>query len=160
MEIKKAVLEDIEEITTVARLTWAQTYQDIIPYEVQDQFINIAYSPERLVQRITNSSFYTAHINDTVVGFINYSKISEADENNVELVALYVLPENQGQGVGSKLLLKIYDDATAGTTIFCNVEKENIRGVSFYKSKGFSVESCFQEDLFGHTLETFRMVCK
>lgn len=43
---------------------------------------------------------------------------------------------------------------------FINVEKDNVIGTRFYKSKGFEAASKFEDVFDGHILKTLRMYLK
>lgn len=42
--------------------------------------------------------------------------------------------------------------------MYVNVEKDNQSAVSFYKSKGFMIETEYDDVFDGHTLKTVRMM--
>ena len=142
---------DIEAIQHIAAISWHATYEGIIPRDIQKPFLQQAYSVERLKERLVNTNFYVAVKDDEVVGYANFSALHDNDE--VELAAIYVLPSEQGKGIGSQLLTHGINELSP-RAIYLNVEKENLVGRQFYEAKGFEITDSFEEPFFGHTLKT------
>lgn len=149
--IRNMIEADIEAIQHVAAISWHATYEGIIPRDIQKQFLQQAYSVERLNERLVNTNFYVAVEDEEVVGYANFSV--PRDNGEVELAAIYVLPSAQGKGIGSKLLAHGIEQL-APRVIYLNVEKENLIGRQFYEARGFEVTDSFEEPFFGHTLKT------
>lgn len=139
-----------------SKTSWNDTYAGIIPPHIQVNFLNSAYSDEMMKRRLNVSSLYVAEVDGQIVGFANFSKVKE--EGEVELGAIYLLPEYQGKGVGTALLNEGIANAHDATKVFINVEKENEKGVNFYKAKNFKTVAEFEDDLEGHITIMIRMV--
>lgn len=154
--IRKANLEDMKGIQSVAKISWNTTYEGIIPIEIQESFLSSAYSDLMMENRLKRSFLFVAEANGRVVGFANFSPIQEDGE--VELGAIYLHPENQGQGLGTELLQYGIENISGVKKIYINVEKENKIGRTFYEAKGFKKISEFDDDFDGHILKTVRMV--
>lgn len=148
--------EDIKGVQQVAKTSWNDTYKGIIPAHIQESFLNSAYSDEMMKRRLAVSSLYVAEADGHVAGFANFSKVKE--EGEVELGAIYLLPEHQGKGIGTALLNEGINNAQHASKVFVNVEKENETGVTFYKAKHFKTLSEFEDDLEGHITVMVRMV--
>ena len=147
-------VEDIPQVKQVAIKSWHTTYENIIPLDVQNNFLEKAYSEERLLIRLSKSPFYVAKLNNKIIGFANFS--NKKLDGNVELAAIYLSKDFQHQGVGTKLLqFGIYQ--LRPTQIFINVEAENKIGRQFYEAKGFQIIDQFDEEFDGHILKTIRM---
>lgn len=151
MIIRKMKESDIEAIQHIAAISWHATYEGIIPRDIRKLFLQQAYSTERLNERLANTNFYVAVKDDEVVGYANFSALHQNGE--VELAAIYVLPSEQGKGIGSSLLSYGIQQLSPHA-IYLNVEKENLIGRQFYEAKGFEVTKSFEEPFFGHTLKT------
>lgn len=149
------ICEDIIPVQNIAKVSWHATYEGIIPREVQDKFLEVAYSCYTLKQRLKKSNFYVAEVNGVVIGFENYSLVSD---RKVELLAIYLHPDFQGKGIGTTLLEYAMEDLKFLKEIYVNVEKENTIGMNFYKAKGFKVIDEFDDNFDGHILKTVRMV--
>lgn len=147
--------DDIPFVQEISKTSWHTTYEGIIPRSIQDKFLQNAYSEDRLIQRLQGSPFFVAELNETLVGFAHFSNVKE---EQAELFAIYLMPDIQGQGIGTALLqhgIQVLLDAT--TLIVC-VKKDNLKGIHFYNAKGFKILDEFEETFDGHVLKTVRIV--
>lgn len=153
-EMKK---KDIRQVQDVAKQSWNATYTGIIPLDIQDRFLNAAYSNRNMKWRLKKSNFFVAEVDREIVGFANYSSVLK--DGKVELAAIYLYPEYQGRGIGTAFL-RVGIDKLGAREIHLNVEKNNQIGTTFYQAKGFKVLSEFDDNFDGHTLKTLRMAWK
>ena len=152
--IRKMTIEDIPQVQRVARTSWYHTYAGIIPRHIQDNFLATAYNDENMVRRVERSHAFVAVIEEQVVGFANYSYVKE--DGRSELAAIYLLPEAQGKGLGTKLLEQGLSLPNI-KAIELSVEKNNALGMNFYLAKGFKQIDAFKENFAGHEQDTIRM---
>ena len=145
---------DFLAIRRVARETWAVTYRGIVPEDVQDEFVRLAYSEESLARRMEGGVFLVADLNEEVVGFADFY----SDSGEVRLVAIYVLPNEQGRSIGTRLLKAGMSRFPADTRITLRVEQDNRPARRFYEARGFRETGGFTEDFFGHELREIEMV--
>lgn len=150
--------DDIKEVKNVAKITWNATYEGIIPTKVQNNFLKSAYNDERMKQRLENSFLFVAEVDGKIVGFANFSPVRE--DGKVELGAIYLYPEYQGNGIGTALLQEGITDLQGIKEIYINVEKDNKIGKTFYEAKGFEIVKEFDDEFDGHILKTVRMVLR
>lgn len=156
--IRKMKKKDIAQVQDVAIKSWHATYEGIIPLEIQDNFLKSAYSDKMMKRRLKNTHIFIAEAEGKVVGFANYSPVS--DDGKVELAALYLYPAYQGKGIGTALLTASIEKLKDVKEINLSVEKNNRKGAAFYEAKGFKVTSEFDDNFDGHILKTVRMVLK
>ncbi|MDP4162825.1 MAG: GNAT family N-acetyltransferase, partial [Bacillota bacterium] len=102
--LRNMQIEDIKKVQHVAKTSWNSTYAGIIPLEIQDKFITSAYSDEMMKRRMERSLLFVSEVNGQIVGFANYSPVQ--DDGAVELLAIYLLQEFQGNGIGTALLME------------------------------------------------------
>ena len=157
IKIRNMQLTDIEAVENVATKSWHATYEGIIPQHIQDRFLAMAYSKEMLKQRCEKTPIYVATERENIIGFANFSNVKKDGE--VELSAIYLLPEVWGKGIGSQLLAYGIEQLSP-SAIYINVEAENKVGKQFYIARNFQVVEQFEEDFEGHMLKTTRMVLK
>ena len=152
--IRKMTVEDIPQVQIVARESWYDTYDGIIPRYIQDDFLASAYSDANMVRRVKRSHAFVGLIDDNIVGFANFSYVK--DDGTSELAAIYLLPVAQGKGLGTNLLEQglVLPNIKA---IELSVKKDNASGLNFYLAKGFKQIDSFKEDYAGNELETVRM---
>lgn len=155
--IRNMQVHDIQQVQHVAKKSWHSTYEGIIPFEIQENFLQFAYSVEMMHKRVEQSFIFVSEVAGQIVGFADFLPVKEGEG---ELAAIYLYPEYQGKGMGTALLQTGIKHSIGLKELFINVEKENDRGTTFYKAKGFEVVSEFDEDFDGHVLKTVRMVLK
>ncbi|MFJ7953367.1 GNAT family N-acetyltransferase [Lysinibacillus sp. NPDC096418] len=127
----------------------------MIPRPIQDKFLQNAYSTNRLMQRFQSSPFFVAELNGKLVGFAHFSHVKEGQS---ELFAFYLMPEIQGQGIGTALLQHGIQMLQGAKTLIICVEKDNLKGIHFYNAKGFKILDEFEDTFDGHVLKKVRMV--
>lgn len=154
--IRKAIDKDIPAIQQVATTSWNHTYEGIISAEVQEDFLKMAYSEKALIHRLESTLFIIAEVNGKVVGFSSFSNIDTSKKTAV-LAAIYLYPEFQKRGIGSKLLQHGLVQLNGVERLLVEVEKDNITGKAFYTSKGFKIEKEYVEEFSGHQLPTILM---
>ncbi|MBH5316458.1 GNAT family N-acetyltransferase [Paenibacillus sp. GSMTC-2017] len=156
--IRTMQLSDIQHVQHVAKTSWNATYDGLIPVESQEKFLKSVYNDEMMLRRLDRSMLYVAELKGKIVGFANFSFVKE--DGKVELVAIYIDPEHQGNGIGSVLLKEGISLSQGAKEVFLNVKKDNLIGRQFYDAKKFEVIEEFDDDFDGHILKTVRMVLK
>ena len=154
--IREMVKEDTKQVQEAVKKSWNATYDGIIPIEIQDNFLKGAYNDEMMKRRLEHSLMLVAEADDTILGFANFTPVNK--KNHTELSAIYLLPEYQGEGIGSALLNAGIEKLENVKEIQLDVEKENTIGTTFYKAKGFKVVKEYNDNFDGHILKTVRMV--
>ena len=154
IEIREARNADIPAIRSVAQTTWYHTYRDSIPERVREEFVGHAYSAASLRNRIASNVFLVALKKGSIIGFADFRLLSETD---VELAAIYVLPEVQSQGVGGRLVAAGIARFAAGMRFVLHVERDNAPAQRFYVARGFKRSSESTERLFGHEFHHVEM---
>ena len=137
MIIRKATLKDIESIQSIAKTTWAVTY-NFLSKEQIEYMLDWMYSTKSLQQQMQNRyQFYVAEVEEVIVGFVSVSK---EDENIYKLNKLYVLPTTQKTGTGKALLQSVitYTNENGGKEIQLQVNRNN-NAKDFYIKHGFVV---------------------
>jgi len=148
--------EDVVSVQHVASESWHTTYEGIIPREIQDDFLRVAYSDEMLKKRLAGSHVFVAEDGSEVVGFVDFSPVDEA--GRTELLAIYLYLAKQGEGIGTALLRKGIKELEGVKEVVVEVEEENLIGRQFYEAKGFKMVAEYDEDFAGHILKTVQMV--
>lgn len=154
--IRKAATGDLGSIQTIASKSWNDTYRGLIPEDVQSRFLSEAYSDAMMPVRLEKTLLLVADQGEELVGFANASK----KVGTAHLHAIYMLPEAKGSGIGTQLLEHLIAELAPVREIYVEVEKGNRSGETFYAAKGFKEIGIYQEDLYGHTLTTRKMVLR
>ena len=150
--------KDIQQVQQVAQTSWHDTYADIVSFEARDSFLQAAYNESVMQNRMENSFFHVAEVKGEIVGFANFTPVTE--EGKTELAAIYLYPEQQGRGIGTALLDEGLHHIKGVKEVMVDVEKENEKGNTFYKARGFEVVDEFEENFAGSILKTVRMGLK
>lgn len=156
--IRKMKRNDMKQVQDIAKTTWHATYDGIIPRDIQDRFLDSAYSNTMMKRRLKQPYFFVSEVKGKVVGFAQFTAPDQ--EGITELVAIYLYPEYQGKGIGSAFLEEGIKRLENIKEIHLNVEKDNHIGRRFYEAKGFTVVSEYKEDFAGHMLNTMKMALK
>lgn len=132
--------EDIPHVQSIAHETWFYTYEGIYLKDFIHNFLSRAYSNENLsrtVERDLQSpkrSFLIAEFNKEVVG---YAQTSQINEEEYELLRIYVRPEYHKMGIGKGFIQEYIQVLKPIKELFAWVAKENHRARAFYVKSGF-----------------------
>jgi ribosomal protein S18 acetylase RimI-like enzyme len=171
IEISIAKPEDNRGIQEVFYKTWLDTYPneevgitvEDIEYKYKDRFTEegLQKSLERMMNAPKDHFVFVAKDTDVVVGVCR----AEATENGNRLLALYVLPEYQGKGIGKKLWAEAQKRFNSAKDTLVNVATYNANAIEFYKKLGFEdTGRRFIEENFkmksGNTIPEQEMIIK
>ena len=140
VEIVSASLEDAEGVQEVQRAAWLETYPNEEYGITKEDLLEKNWgSPER-VQKWRESIMngpgktWVARENGKVIGFC----VATVNPDANQLKAIYIHPEHQGKGVGSKLMETALAYIESNKDTFVEVAKYNTRAIGFYHHFGFS----------------------
>jgi len=146
IEIKKIVLEDIEQLQYISRQTFIETFSEVNTKDNMNKYLDESFNISRLTGEIqnVNSEFYFAVIEAKVVGYlkINCGDAQTELKNNqtLELERIYVLNEFHGKRVGQILFNKALQIAEQMKVdyLWLGVWEENHKALKFYMKNGFT----------------------
>lgn len=150
--IRATTLDDISTVQQIAKISWNDTYKNIIPDSVQELFLEKAYSNTMLAKRMEKTIFLLAEYKEQPIGFASFTYVDE--DGDAELTAIYILPEYQKLGYGRKLLQAGLEEMHTGRQLFVYVESKNNGARVFYENFGFECLEEFDEYFEGHPLST------
>jgi len=80
---------------------------------------------------------YTAELENNIIGFISFTEADDA----IMIVALGVLPQYQGSGVGRSLIGKIETEAKTRMKekLLVSTSNDDLPALAFYQSLGFQI---------------------
>jgi len=136
VKIYQAGLADISAITKIKKRVWLITYPNLGVDVNRDDvlkkdFIKLELGRSRNMVS-NNWRYWLAKKDGQLAGYIAAKK--EADQGIIKLI--HVLPEFQGQGVGSALLNQVLKWLKS-KEIVLQVAKSNQKAISFYQKFGF-----------------------
>ena len=163
MEIRKATLDDVKNISRIHALSWKSAYKEIVPQAYLDELREEFWVPA-FTAWITDNVLTAQLIfeNDSSVGCVAYGKARDkALPNWGEIVSIYLLPEYYDKGYGRMLLESaLLELKQSGyQNIYLWVLKENQRARKFYEKNKFkcSKDECICE-ILGKQLVDIRYI--
>ncbi|MDD5862134.1 MAG: GNAT family N-acetyltransferase [Prevotella sp.] len=141
--IYQASLKDIPVIQGIARVTFTDTYHDIITPEQNDYMMEMMYSTDSLTRQMTvdHHTYLIACLDGKPVGYVSVQPLSEKEDglDVIELQKIYVLPNLHGQHLGQFL----FDEAVkfiktihpAPCMMELHVNRHN-QALGFYEHQG------------------------
>ena len=137
--IRRMIPEDAEAVTDVLISSWQTAYRGIVSDDCLDNMDRATLTERRRKQY---KDYIVAVIDDRISGFCWYmndnSYSKEEPDIDCEVVAIYVLPELCGKGVGSKMLshaiVDLKKQGREKMIIWCL--KDNMNGRKFYEKMG------------------------
>jgi ribosomal protein S18 acetylase RimI-like enzyme/diadenosine tetraphosphate (Ap4A) HIT family hydrolase len=130
---------DLASIRRITWESWISTYLGFIPENDLESYFNIHYTEESLLNLFDDPSMqgFIAAMDGEVAGYIRL--FFSRDENRLYISSLYLLPEFEGQGMGSGLIEAAEGYATEKglDELWIGVMVKNRRALDFYKKVGF-----------------------
>jgi diamine N-acetyltransferase len=138
IEVKKAGAEAISVIQNLANIIWPATYSDIITPQQLDYMMELIYSKPSLQKQIEKGQqFIIAYDAEQPMAFASYS-VGENNPSICKLHKIYILPNQQGKGIGKLLISYITNDIKPAATLQLNVNRQN-KALHFYEKLGFKI---------------------
>ncbi|RJQ31366.1 MAG: GNAT family N-acetyltransferase [Actinobacteria bacterium] len=132
--IKKLAPKDVTQITALINEACREVYQNYAVSQFREDQIYDA----------SGMDIYGYHEDDSLIGVMALQYI---DEDLCLIRHAYVLPENQRQGIGQKLLSHLIDIAKKENKkkLLVGTYADNHLAVSFYEKNGFTKTTNSQE---------------
>ena len=138
MVVKKAGAESVPVIKNLSNIIWPLTYSEIITTQQVDYMMDLMYSNAALKKQMEKGDqFIIAYSEEMPVAFASYSA-KESNPAIYHLHKIYILPNQQGKGIGKGLINYIKQDITPATTLQLNVNRNN-KALQFYQKLGFKI---------------------
>lgn len=136
--IRNADLDDINTIGYLAHEIWPVAYGQIISDAQLQYMLQWMYSPQSLLQQMRDGhQFFIA---EQALEPLGFAALSQVDPQTTKLQKLYVLPSQQGKGIGRALLDVVREEAKARGSrhLILQVNRQN-PAFHFYQTYGFYV---------------------
>ncbi len=139
LTVRDATIEDIPLIRRLTNIIWPATYSTILSREQIEYMLEMMYSSESLKKQMEelHHQFLLCYDDDEAVGFASYSPTGEGI---YKLHKIYVLPNQQGKGIGKFIVAHIVDaiQPRGAVALDLNVNRHN-PAKTFYEKLGFTV---------------------
>ena len=153
--IRKVRNDDAKQYIELINSVWRDAYKNIFP---EDVFIDREREKENKIKTFAEKFYndnkrlcYAAECNGIIVGAINGTIKSTyehfLDDDFADLVALYINPNYQGKGIGTKLK-NIFEDwarKNGAKKYIIGVLKDNISARKIYESWGGELDNWKQK---------------
>jgi GNAT superfamily N-acetyltransferase len=140
ISIRPAELDDINTIGFLAQQIWPVAYDGIVPPDQLQYMLNLLYSPPALRRQMMEDrhQFLLVEQGEEAIGFASWSGMTEPGV--FKLHKLYVLPGEQGKGLGRSMLQFIFGviGPEGAQVLRLNVNRYN-KARQFYEKLGFRV---------------------
>lgn len=140
--IRKALLEDAEELTKLNIECWQDAYIGMMNDRLLNNLSDIITVNNYISSLSQNHNIYVVLLNDKIIGFVIYGLPRNSNViNQIEIYAIYVCKEFYGCGVGYQLLnfveanIKQFDKNIS--IVICTL-LANKKAHDFYIRQGFN----------------------
>ncbi|RPJ19161.1 MAG: GNAT family N-acetyltransferase [Planctomycetaceae bacterium] len=141
--LKDAAAGDTGTIRSVLLRTWLDTYSPFVPEADLRRYFETAYSAAAVCERLARPGVRCtlAWRGDICCGVMITTL--EAEKSRLAVSSLYVVPEEQGKGVGRLLLERAEEEARGArcAMLRLGVMERNARAVEWYRRAGFLIET-------------------
>ncbi|MBA3970867.1 MAG: GNAT family N-acetyltransferase, partial [Bacteroidetes bacterium] len=145
LKFRKASTHDVGLIAQLADSIWRKHYITIITIEQIEFMLATMYSAESLLKQMNEGHVFTIiYDNEKAIGYIS---LSTKDEWNYFLHKFYVDNNEQGKGIGSKLLEYILKELANAESIELTVNRKNYKAINFYFKNGFVIKDVADFDI-------------
>jgi GNAT superfamily N-acetyltransferase len=150
-KIIRATEADLPAISELAGVIWRVCYPGIITHAQIDYMLARMYSLDVLRDEIRSQRirYDQLLVDRKPAGFASYGPTSEPGV--MKLHKLYLLPEMQDRGLGSRLLQQVEHEvrAGAGRRLILSVNKRNTKAIAAYRRNGFVIVESVVTDIGG-----------
>jgi ribosomal protein S18 acetylase RimI-like enzyme len=137
LTIERAQIEDVDRIKQVLSDTWVATYASHLSPSTIEQVTTLWHDPKLLRSQIEKPGAFFAVAKDEgeIIGLITVFPVTDAE---LHVARLYVHPEHQGKGIGTRLLNAAIASYPAAQVVRLEVEQQNAKAHSYWRNQRFS----------------------
>lgn len=137
---------DFSQVAELARRIWPVCFGSIITPEQCEYMLGQRYTPSAMAEAIhAGMTYELIHGRNGIAGFGAHGPAAEPTD--WKLWQVYVLPDQQGQGLGRRYIEHVANAARlhGRTRLVLTVNKRNARARALYERSGFEVcdSACF-----------------
>ena len=147
--------EEIEGKSRVHWQAWREAYDGILPADFQEQ---MTLDKCRFYSQKYPENTLIALDDAKVVGFVSYGDFRDSATIAGEIIALYVLKDYYGKGVGQQLMQAAFAALDGYQEIILWVLENNKRAIAFYEKMGFVFDGQEKVIDLGKAVKEKRMI--
>lgn len=138
VEVKMLDDADLALIEKYSPEIWKATYSEILSEDQIEFMLNLSYSLDSLIDQKSSGCVFFGFFSGQK--FIGFTSLFPKTEDILRIEKIYLMPENQGKGVGRYSINFIKDFAgKKGFKILeLNVNRNN-KALNFYQKQGFKI---------------------
>lgn len=155
--IQRANVKEAQEIRQVLSETWIDTYGSFLSQDTIQKVTTIWHNPELLASQVRNPGVFFGVAKDKGNAILGLVTARKQGDHTVVIDRLYVSPQYQRKGIGSKLLEESIVAFPGIRSLLLEVEEQNKKGLSFYQKHGFKEISRKEERVEGEILMVIEM---
>ena len=137
LTIEKVQPDDVLEVKQLLSETWIDTYSGILSPQTIQKVTTAWHAPHLLAAQAQKLGLFFAVAKDENGRKLGLITARRVDDDTLMLHRLYVHPNFQRQGTGSRLLDAALTEFPTAKTMRLEVEEENKKGYTFYLKQGF-----------------------
>ena len=147
MELHKCGPDELDELISIGRETYFDTFHSMNSDETMAQYLNEAFSHEKIGTELRNpnSSFYLIYDNASPAAYMKLNlppaQSDLNDTESLELERIYVKAAYKGSGFGRFLIERAisFGREYGCTYVWLGVWEKNDKAIGFYKRMGFEI---------------------
>lgn len=135
-QITQLTRADLPRVAAIAEITWPVAFDGLIPAAEIPKIVEQIYSTAQLNADMDNGHVYwIAQVDGKDAAFCGAYR----EDDTVWLKKLYVLPEAQGYGLGTRLTDTAIRHFAPAKEMALFVKNDNVKAIGFYQRAGFSI---------------------
>lgn len=155
--VQRANVEEVQEIKQVLSETWIDTYGSFLSQDTIQKVTTVWHNPQLLASQVQNPEIFFGVAKDEGNAILGLVTARKQGDDAVVVDRLYVSPQYQRKGIGSKLLEESIIAFPGTRRLRLEVEEQNEKGLSFYRKQGFKEISRKEERVEDETLKVIEM---
>jgi len=141
----QASLQDWQTVQEIAKTTFVNTYQHKNDPVDFNNYVEKAFSNEKIQKELSNpySYFFLLKEDSKTIGYFKLNEFKAQTNfqqtDNLEIERIYLRKEEQGRGLGRRMIQKAIEIAKAKNkqNIWLGVWDQNPDAIAFYEKMGF-----------------------
>ena len=113
MKLYKCRPEDLDDVISIGRETYYETFHSMNSHETMEMYLSESFSPEKIEGELRNpqSEFYFIYDEESLVGYVKINlppaQTDLNEKDSLELERIYVKGEFKGSGYGRYVMEKV-----------------------------------------------------
>jgi diamine N-acetyltransferase len=155
MTIEKAEIKDLDRIVKLAKLTWFETYKEILSTEQSNFMFHKMYDKDILIENYNSGNEFYIISQNKDLGYMELI----INNDNIKISKIYVLTGNQRKGIGKELINKAVNIGQSynSNKITLNVNRNNSAKLFYLKNNFTIIKEVDIEIGNGYLMEDYLM---